>query len=274
MVDLPGTRRQRLGVAVACVVAAAALVVGLATQTHPPKLPAEPQHVTVPKVVGDLPGKAAQELRAHHLGKDVTALADKPCAGLPSAREPIVDQAPLPGTRVGRDDKVRVQIGCPAVAPACKQYQLAIKTYPEAPIYTQTGGQPEIIIDLTHIAGPPCHVVSTLYLELLRGDGTLATEVAGNPTTYPLDAMSGVGETLTATWWLHGGVHPTTQLTVNAHMGSWSTTGHVHTPLSDKPSLPELSLGGPGDRPLTMGTGSEDYRAAVVTTHAYGRSLP
>jgi hypothetical protein len=274
-IELPGTLRQRLLVGVACAVALAALIVGLATRKQPPNLPSKqerPARVSVPDVIGDSATTATHKLGSRGLGARFTVLGGPGCVGLPRTGH-IVNQHPLSGAKVARHSgfqmrtKVSLQTSCPKVVPPCQPNQIAIKTRGGESDITGTGGARVIDVDLTHIAGPPCELDSTVSLQLLESDGMLAA-IEGNPSSYSLLQKTGVGELVRVAWFLGGEIQPRRGLTVNARLDEWSATGRTHTPISD-PHFGGLTIGR-YTRALTTDATPRSYEAALATTRAYG----
>jgi hypothetical protein len=60
---------------------------------------------------------------------------------------------------------------------------------------------------IKHVYGGPCRLQGEIQVSLVRPGGTLATEVSGNPSSIPIDAQLGVGETGDITWAWFGCPH-------------------------------------------------------------------
>jgi hypothetical protein len=268
---LSGPPRRRLILILACAVSGAAIAAGLLARHHPAELPPlQPKNITVPRLVGERVGAAKHELwqlklepRFKPLGSNGT-----PCAGLPWTGR-IIRQHPAPREVVNPHDDVFLETSCPRIVPSCEPYQLAMRAHGFASDYPGTAGQQIVAVDITHIAGPPCQIRSTLYVELLEEDGDVASWVDGSPATHSFDERTGIGEEISLYWFLAGYVHPPTRFTIQAQMGTWSSRGHVRTPFGYGHGA-ALSSGMPG-----YGTSRSydvrSYKAAVQTTEAYGR---
>ena len=274
---LLGSRRQQLVLGAAGLVALAVVIVGLANQTTTADLPTTKHHhsrsapatVVVPKVVGDSPCTAMNKLNARHLGHKFSALGPS-CAGLPAAGD-IIEQRPRSGTKVSSKINVAIQTSCPQTVPTCKPYQVAIRTYGGSPEYTGSAGARLVNVGLRHIAGPPCELDSPITLELLESDGALAA-VQGNPSSYALHRKTGLGEDVIVTWDLGGHTSPPRRFAVHAAFGATSTTGHVKSPrYNPNPAGLSVSRGGGYPPDISLGTGANDYRAALITSRAYGQ---
>jgi hypothetical protein len=271
---LPGTARQRWAIGVACGIALVALVVALATRTVSPDLsPRNPVHVAAPKVVGDTPAAALDKLADLRLGRQFTVLSsvsvDNPCAGLPPAGH-VVAQNPLPDTSMKREDRMSLQVSCPKPPlPQCKPYQVAMRTQGIESDFPGSAGAWLVQVYLTHVAGPPCDLDNPASVQLYESDGTLAA-IAGNPSSYSLHQTTGLGEEVDVTWFLGGRMTPRRRLGINAQVGPWSATGHVHTPTSEGlPSGLRVGDGPAGSNPVSASVTAQAYDAALVTTHAY-----
>lgn len=224
----------------------------------------------MPRLIGERVGAAKHELwqlqlepRFKPLGSNGTL-----CAGLPWTGR-IIRQRPAPRKEVNTHADVFLETSCPRIVPPCEPYQLAIRAHGFGSDYPGTAGQKIVAVDITHVAGPPCQLRSTVYLELLEKDGALASWVEGNPSRYAFDERTGVGEEISVYWCLAGFVHPPTRFTIQAQMETWSSMGHVRAP-SGYGRGAGLSRGAPGYS-TTRSYEVRSYKAAVQTTEAYGR---
>jgi hypothetical protein len=224
----------------------------------------------VPKVIGMRAPKAIDKLATMRLDGHFTAFAytGSPCAGLPT-RGRIVDQHPLPGAITSVRKRVAVQAGCPSLVPSCRRYQTAMLTFGRAPDYTDSAGAEQVIVRLSHVAGPPCQLDLPVDVQLANKDGTLAA-ISGNPSTYEPNKRTGLGEEVELTWSLGGLVSPPQRLSIEVRMGPLRAEGHVHSPRTEDRAAPTLSIGAYPDA-ISTSNGPQAYQAALLTTRAYGQ---
>jgi hypothetical protein len=171
------------------------------------ELPGEP---LVPSVIGDAWPAAEKELGHRHLQPKAAFLGfplrARPCAGHPGESE-IVRQRPDPGTRLTLHSKVQVQVGCPPLSDLeeCAPNELYLASFGVDAI--GAGSPNSVFAGIKHVYGGACRLDGRFTVSLQRRDGTLATEIAGNPATVPIAHRLGVGETLNLSWGWSGCPH-------------------------------------------------------------------
>jgi hypothetical protein len=229
-----GVRRSRLPVAVACLVLAGAVGVGILTggtrkssvdraaqASRERQLRREQRirkaasrerraaaKVVVPRLIAEHPGAVRRELRARGLKVSFVSHTYAVVCGGPWPEGRVVAQRPDPGAHFRPGGHVAVtvtsyvQTGCgrSVAAPPCRSGQLSLRVVGGRPDYPGGSDFALVGVDVRHVHGPRCEAQGPLQVEMDRPQGTMAGPMRGNPATLHLQGTLGRGDTLKARW--------------------------------------------------------------------------
>jgi hypothetical protein len=214
--------------------------------------PRQRKQVVVPNVVGEQRQAAMGELAASHLrGRFGTFLPySEACARPPSAAT-VIRQYPGGGAKAPVNKPVDLlpsaweQTGCghPGALAECDPTDLALNVSQSKPDYTGGSEDRVINVHVTNAHGnSECAVNSTLTLSLGGSDGSVLSDIAGNPMTLQLHAALAPGDQMKAGW----------------DLGSWCGSRHgiiaaaSLSGLQATQSMTELPYGGGGCPAITI----------------------
>jgi hypothetical protein len=121
-------------------------------------------------------------------------------------------------------------------------------------------GSPDSIdAGLKHVYGGACRLEGEIQVSLVHKDGTVATEIGGNPASIPIDATLGVGETGDASWGWSGCLHGTFFAVVSGPDGLNGRTRAE--PYCQEGRVPNRLY--PGSTPFKGSNSDQTYRTAL-----------